>query len=404
MRAFGASWQYGSQPHEKFSGKREKQCFAGGLPGELPAARVSGWWTDDISTVGTRRNLLQGAGVLAAAAAAHVTMTPVSAQGVQDTKGKPVTGELNIIDWHCHHVPARFELTALSMAPPSQRARWEAIGRKLGDEDLLVKDMRDGALGARVINIPANLIADADGLVAHDTIMAVNDHVAGLVARHKGRLYGLGSVDAYDGDRAAREAERAIRDLGLRGLFVDCARGDLLIDAPQVRPTLEAASRLGVPVFVHPVAPQPLTKQMAPYGVVGTLFARGTINSAALLALLEGGVFSQLPGLRVVVTAHAIGGLAMAVGLSSQSRAAPAALDLLRRHVFIDTQLIHPSLIKVSAELLGPDRVMAGSDWPIVDDGPIRSRLADAMQQAKLTDDEQRAIAAGNCLRLLGIG
>jgi hypothetical protein len=123
---------------------------------------------------------------------------------------------------------------------------------------------------------------------------------------------------------------------------------------------------------------------MAPYGVVGTLFARGTINSAALIALLEGGVFSQLPGLRVVVTAHAIGGLAMAVGLSSQSRAAPAALDLLRKHVFIDTQLIHPSLIKASAELLGSDRVMAGSDWPIVDDGPIRSRLTEAMQHANL--------------------
>jgi aminocarboxymuconate-semialdehyde decarboxylase len=348
--------------------------------------------------------LLQAAGAFAAAAAARATVARASAQGIRDTKGTPVTDELNIIDWHCHHVPARFELTALSMAPPSQRARWEAIARKLGDEDLLVKDMRDGVLGARVVNIPANLIADADGRVPHDTIVAINDHVAELVVRHKGRLHGLGSVDAYDGDRAGREAERAIRDLGLQGLFVDCARGDLLIDAPQARATLEVASRLGVPLFVHPVAPQPLTRQMTPYGVVGTLFARGTINSAALIALLEGGVFSQLPGLRVVVTAHAIGGLAMAVGLSSQSRAAPAALDLLRRHVFIDTQLIHPSLIKVAAELLGADRVMAGSDWPIVDDGPIRERLSDAMRQAKLTDEEQRAIAAGNCLRLLGIG
>src|SRR5262249_61958623 len=113
---------------------------------------------------------------------------------------------------------------------------------------------------------------------------------------------------------------------------------------------------------------------------------------------------AQLPGLRVVVTARAIGGLAMATGLSSQSRAAPAALDLLRRHVFTDTQLIHPSLIKVAAELLGADRVMAGSDWPIVDDGPIRERLSDAMQQAKLTCEEQRAVAAGNGLRPVGIG
>ena len=33
------------------------------------------------------------------------------------------------------------------------------------------------------------------------------------------------------------EAERAIRDLGLRGLFVDCGRGSKLIDAPEARPT-----------------------------------------------------------------------------------------------------------------------------------------------------------------------
>jgi len=218
------------------------------------------------------------------------------------------TARIGVIDFHNHHVPERFELTAAKAAPPSQRARWEALARKLPDENLLLSDIRDGELSARVVNIPANLIADADGHVPHETIMAMNDELAALVARHPGRIHGLASVDAYDGDRAAREAERAIHELGLRGLFVDCARGDLLIDAPQARPTLEVAAKLGVPVFVHPVAPQPLTKQMAPYGLIGTLFARGTVNSASLIALIEGGVFAQLPGLRVVVTAHAIGG------------------------------------------------------------------------------------------------
>ena len=310
---------------------------------------------------------------------------------------------LQVVDFHNHHIPAHFELTAAKTAPANQRARWDALARKLPDEDLLLKDVREGYLGGRVVNIPAALIADAEGHVPHDTIMVINDDVAGLVARHPGRIHGLASVDAYDGDRSAREAERAIRDLGLRGLFVDCARGDLLIDAPQARPTLEVAARLGVPVFVHPVAPQPLTRQMAPYGLIGTLFARGTVNSASLIALVEGGVFSQLPGLRVVVTAHAIGGLAMASGLSGQSRLPSGAIDVMRKHVFIDTQLIHPALIRASVDLLGADHVMAGSDWPIVDDGPIRDTLTDAMQNAGLSVAEQKAIAAGNCLRLLGI-
>lgn len=309
-----------------------------------------------------------------------------------------------IVDFHNHHIPARFEVTAVQAAPASQRARWEAIARRLSDEDLLLKDVRDGELGARVVNIPAQLMADADGRVRHDTIMAMNDDLAGLVARHPGRIHGLASVDAYDGEQSAREAERAIRDLGLRGLFVECARGDLLIDAPQARPTLEVAAKHGVPVFVHPVAPQPLTRQMVPYGLIGTLFARGTVNSASLIALVEGGVFSQLPGLRVVVTAHAIGGLAMAAGLSGQSRLPGGTIDVMRRHVFIDTTLFHPALIRASVDLLGAGNMVAGSDWPVAGDKPLRGPLTEAMRGANLSDDEQSAIAAGNCLRLLGIG
>jgi hypothetical protein len=48
--------------------------------------------------------------------------------------------------------------------------------------------------------------------------------------------------------------------------------------------------------------------------------------------------------------------------------------------------------------------VVAGSDWPIAGEKPLRGMLTDAMQQAKLSANEQSAIAAGNSLRLLGIG
>jgi predicted TIM-barrel fold metal-dependent hydrolase len=315
----------------------------------------------------------------------------------------PSHADLEIVDFHCHHIPARFEQTAVRSAPANQRARWEALARRLSDEDVLLKDIRAGDVAARVVNIPAQLIADAEGCVPHETIRAMNDDLAALVGRYPGRIHGLGSVDAYDGDRSGREAERAIRALGLRGLFVDCARGDLMIDAPQARPTLEVAARLGVPVFVHPVAPQPLTRQMVPYGLIGTLFARGTANSASLIALVEGGVFSQLPGLRVVVTALALGGVAMAAGLSSESLLPSGTVDVMRKHVFIDTMRFHPTLIRASVALLGADKVLAGSDWPIAGDGPIRGMLSDAMQQAGLSDDEQSAIASGNCRRLLGI-
>jgi aminocarboxymuconate-semialdehyde decarboxylase len=309
---------------------------------------------------------------------------------------------MEIIDFHSHHIPARYRKRVLQAAPANQRARWEVLAGRLSDEHLLLKDIREGALTARVVSMPPALIADGEGCVPHDTILALNDDLAELVARHPGRIHGLASVDAYDGDRSGREAERAICDLGLRGLYVDCARGDLMIDSPQARPTLEVAARLGVPVLVHPVAAQPLTRQMAPYGLIGSLFARGSANSAALIALVEGGTFSSLPGLRIVVTALAFGGLAMAAGLSRQSLPSSGAVDVLRKHVFIDTNIIHPVSIRASVDLLGAGNVIAGSDWPI-NDGPLRNILAAAMKHAGLSQEVQTAIAAGNCLRLLDI-
>jgi predicted TIM-barrel fold metal-dependent hydrolase len=75
----------------------------------------------------------------------------------------------------------------------------------------------------------------------------------------------------------------------------------------------------------------------------------------------------------------------------------------MRKQVYIDTMGFHPALIRASVDILGADHVIAGSDWPIVNEGPIRDVLTTSMQQANLSDDEQQAIAAGNCQRLLGI-
>jgi hypothetical protein len=47
---------------------------------------------------------------------------------------------------------------------------------------------------------------------------------------------------------------------------------------------------------------QQLRKRFGCHGRRGSMFPRGTINAAALIALLESGTFDELPGLRVVVT------------------------------------------------------------------------------------------------------
>ena len=209
---------------------------------------------------------------------------------------------LEIIDFHNHFVPRGYELST----PAS--GEWVAIRQHLQDEAAVLRDLDSGDVDVRVLNSPAALVK-ADTHRGADTIIALNDALANFVSRHPGRLHGLASVDIFDGERAAREIERGVRSLGFLGVFVDSARGDVLIDAPEARPGLVAAHELGIPVFVHPINPPGLTERLAGYGRSGTRLARGTVNGAALLALLHGGVYDELPDLRVVITGLAIGAL-----------------------------------------------------------------------------------------------
>jgi len=160
-----------------------------------------------------------------------------------------------LIDFHCHHIPGRFVPATTVTFPPEQRARWEQTNRQLSDEAFMLREIENGDLAARIVNTPAALVADADGHLPFETIRAMNDELAELMERRKGRIVALATIDAYDGERAGKEVERACGELGLKGIFVDAGRGDLLIDAKEARPALEAAARLGVPVFVHPVNP-----------------------------------------------------------------------------------------------------------------------------------------------------
>ncbi len=309
--------------------------------------------------------------------------------------------DFEIIDFHCHHVPDVWPLAENARAAPAERVTWRRINRRLADPSALLEAIDDGDIDGRVVNIPTALFEPPENGIADDTVRRANDLLAALVARHPGRLYGLASVDAFAGERGAAEVHRAARDLGLRGLFVNSARGETLLDAPEALPTLAAAAELGLPVFVHPVYPPALSRQLAAYGQLGILLARGTVNAATLVALLRSGTFAALPGLRVVVTTLALGGVLLAAALGEDDSQPPVA-ETLRRNVFVDTMGLHPASIRASVDVLGAGNVLLGTDWPIVNDAPIRERTLAALAAAGLSSKDQQAIAAGNVRRLLG--
>jgi aminocarboxymuconate-semialdehyde decarboxylase len=345
-------------------------------------------------TQSSRRKFLGVFGASVAAAGA------VAAKG--ETSAQPAA-PAHIVDFHNHYMGPSWTLTNLAGMPVAARAAWEKINANLQSESALIGSLESAGIEARVINTPTAFIEDADGKVAPDAIRRINDQMAELADKRAGKLYGLATVDAFAGDDGARELTRAVRELRLHGVFLESAKRDLVLGDKETRPTLAAAAALDVPVFVHPLTDPQLDKRFARSGRLGVRFARGTINSAALINMLEGGTFDEIPKLKVVVTTLAFGGLMLAAGFGDGQRIRSDAPALARRHVYVDTMGIHPAAIRTAIDLLGADHVLVGTDWPIAVETSVPKRLQKAFAHAGLDAAEQEMIASGNTMRLLKI-
>ena len=136
-------------------------------------------------------------------------------------------------------------------------------------------------------------------------------------------------------------------------------------------------------------------------GLFGTSLARGTVNAAALLSLLTGGVLAALRGLHVVFPMLGVAGLALAAAtdegalLSAPDRSA---------HVYADTMGFAPPAIRLATDLLGADHVVVGGDWPVAERFTTRERVEAALRDAGLGPDDSALVAGANTMRLLGRG
>ena len=304
------------------------------------------------------------------------------------------------IDFHSHfYDPTWFPSSATIGLGILARA-WPL----LTDIDAQLAAMDSANIDAKVLSAPSALLAEPGKQLSASMIERINDLFAELVSNYPDRLLALATIDAFQGEVAAREVERAIQELGLGGICMDCAQGDSFLDAPEVRPTLEAAAKLGVVVFVHPVSPVGLTERLSHLGHTGTLLARGTENAASLLALLRSGILDELPDLKVVLPMIGAAVFLFA-GIAEQDYGREegwrgASPRVLRQRLYVDTMGFDPATIRFVVDLLGVEHVLVGSDWPIMPIAP-RQNVDEVLARLDLTEQQMAAILAGNTIRLL---
>lgn len=309
----------------------------------------------------------------------------------------------SIIDFHAHIRPSWWQPAlpdAAEIDPHERTIRLERF-RKLVDVDLLVRESEEGDVSLRLLSSTIEGFFGTEGPTDIGEIRRVNDFLTEVQSRHKGRLAALATVDAYAGDEAAREAERAITELGHVGIVIDSSRDQKFLSAPDVRSTLEVAAAHKVPVLVHPVGAPNSDALTRGGGVAAYSFGRGLVNGAAFFAALKAGLFEQLPDLHLVFTAIGTGALVIAAAETEQYSDEARAKGNLP-NAYFDVMGLNPQTIRYLVDFLGADRVLVGSDWPIW--APVsRSTLTSAFERAGLTPQQQFTVAQGNAERLLGL-
>jgi predicted TIM-barrel fold metal-dependent hydrolase len=305
-----------------------------------------------------------------------------------------------MIDFHSHFYDrAWFPSPSMSGLGVLARA-WPL----LTDIEAQLVAMNSAGIDAKVLSAPAAFLVGPGQSLPLTLMKRINDRFVELVSTYPEHLLALATIDAFQGEVSAREVERAIRMLRFGGICVDCARGDLFLDAPEARPALEAAAELGVTVFVHPISPPGLTERLSRLGQTGILLARGTETAASLLALLRSGILVELPGLKVVLPMIGAAGFLFA-GIANLDYQREEGWwgeppGIARQRLYVDTMGFDPASIRFAIELLGSDHVLAGSDWPIMPIAP-RQQVEETLSTLEITESQTAAILSGNAMRLL---
>ncbi len=95
------------------------------------------------------------------------------------------------------------------------------------------------------------VVFSVDAQTATGDLPDTNDYVAELVCAHPEQLIGFATVDPWMGRRAVDELERAVSELGLRGLKLHPIHQAFFPDESRFYPLYEACVRLEIPVLFH---------------------------------------------------------------------------------------------------------------------------------------------------------
>lgn len=323
------------------------------------------------------------------------------------------------IDVHAHYYPERFlRALAESGGAPGFTVEYAGSGaptmvagdRRLAldvtywDLDKRIQRMNAQGVTLHALSLTTPMVHWAPPERGARLAEIVNDAMVEAHRAFPDRFVGCATLPMQDPALALKELDRVAALPGIRGVYLPTNVGGRELSEPAFFPIYERCETLTLPVLLHPIVViglERLQKKFYLQNFLGNPFD----TAVAAAHLVFGGVLDRFPRLEVVLP-HAGGAMPYLMGRLQHGQgvrpetknAARKRFGEYRRRFHYDTISHSPELLRFLVGLVGPDRVMLGSDY-CFDMGYQRPR--DIIGKLGLKPADREKILGGNAARLL---
>ncbi|OFV95170.1 MAG: amidohydrolase [Acidobacteria bacterium RIFCSPLOWO2_02_FULL_61_28] len=330
------------------------------------------------------------------------------------------------IDIFCHIFPKSFSDRMLAMSERAaymqKRVREIPVMTDL-EQRFRIMDQFPGYQQVFCLASPP-LEAIGDSKSSPELARIANDGMAELVAKHPDRFPGfVASLPLNNMDACMKELDRAIQQLGARGVQIFSNVNGRPLDEPEFRPLFERMAAHDLPIWMHPSRPA----TFADYPVekkskfeMWWVFGWPYETSIAMARIAFTGIFDAFPNLKIIT--HHTGGMApyfegrIGPGLDQLGVRTPEEDGDLVKHnlkrrpldyfrmFYGDTALFGAvAPLECGVSFFGLDHILFATDMPFdPEKGPgfIRETIR-AIEAMSIAPADRAKIYEGNARKLL---
>jgi aminocarboxymuconate-semialdehyde decarboxylase len=321
------------------------------------------------------------------------------------------------IDFHAHIYPEDY-LKKLEASTGDVRIETDAKGQKwilsMGaragpiipdffDTDVRVDRIKEHRVDMQILSSPHPGVDRFSPGESAEMSRIINDGIAKAVRKYPKQFQGLAMLPLVDTQLALKELDRAVQDLGLKGMCMLTNVAGKMLDSEFLLPVYARAQELGVPIFIHPTTPLGAAVMQEWRLAIILGFEFDIVLSATRLAYA--GVLDKCPELNFVIS-HLGAGIPFLAGRIDRGYNDPTCgiktkkpTSEYLRDLYCDTVSFYQPALAMAYQFYGAGRMVLGSDFPlIIGDLPAAVPSIEAMPIPKR---EKEKILGDNVIQLL---